>query len=90
MANRQKGFGHLETFLVVLVLVVIGAVGIWVYKNNNNSTTSSSSQPAAQIADAPAVEDASDLDKASQTLEEVSNGSDTGEIDALSNEVDSL
>ena len=90
MNSRQKGFGHLETFLVVLVLVVIGAVGIWVYKNNGKSSTSSSAQPVAQIADAPEVKDVSDLDKASQTLEEVSSGSDTGEIDALSSEVDSL
>lgn len=101
MTNKQKGlvrknfgknfggFGHLETFLVIVVAVVIAAMGVWVYqRNHKDSNTTVSNQ--VQIAGAPDVNSVSDLDKASDTLEQTTGANDSGDIDKLAQEVDSL
>ncbi len=49
---NQKGFSHVEFFLVLVVVVAVGGIGFYVYKNSTDSTKESSaaSEPVIAVA----------------------------------------
>jgi hypothetical protein len=42
LKNNNKGFGHIEILLVIVAVVIIGAVGFFVYQNHNKKTATKS------------------------------------------------
>lgn len=81
--TRQKGFSIVEILLVVAVVGIIGFLGYTFYNNyqteTNKTSTADSSQSAtaSDVATAPAVNSASDLDKAQAVLDQTNPGSST-------------
>jgi hypothetical protein len=46
LKNNNKGFGHIEMLLVIVAVVIIGAVGFFVYQNHNKKTATKSTAHA--------------------------------------------
>lgn len=69
--NRQKGFSIVEVVIVVAIVVVVGLIGwrLWQhYHNGSNSQPNASvSSQTGQAATKP-INNAQDLDKASQQM----------------------
>jgi prepilin-type N-terminal cleavage/methylation domain-containing protein len=99
--THQRGFSAVELVLAVAVLAVLGLVGYTVHNRQHKTTTAAitptSSQKAATpissqastISPAPTVNSTSDLDKASQTLDQndpaATNSSDSSQLDSQTN-----
>lgn len=51
LSKHQQGFSAVETVLVLVIIVLIGLVGWFVYNNHRKSTTSNlaTPQPANQL-----------------------------------------
>ena len=87
MTKRESGFSVVEFVLVLVFLAGIVGVGYWVMHRNDNkqpaAVTSNSSTPTA-----PTVQKTSDLDSASQTLDQTNVDaatSDSSQLDSLAN-----
>jgi hypothetical protein len=94
-ASAQSGIGHvLVVALVVVVFAAVGYIGYTLYvkpaKNNTTSTTTTTAtdEASTELA-APDITTASDLDKATSTLDQVdpsgSNQSDASALDTQLN-----
>jgi hypothetical protein len=92
-ASAQSGIGHvLVVALVVVVFAAVGYIGYTLYvkpaKNNTTSTTTATDEASTELA-APDITTASDLDKATSTLDQVdpsgSNQSDASALDTQLN-----
>lgn len=94
LRNNQSGFSVVEVAILAVVIVGVGFVAYTVYnrKNattaNSNTPTKTSNQLATEVSDvasAPYVKSATDLDKASDTLDKTdpdkSNNADTSQLD---------
>lgn len=96
MRNRlQSGVGHIALVLVVLVFGAIGAIGYTLYAHpgnsdgSNGSASGSSRNSSLDVPAAPAINTASDLDKADAVLNQVDPGtsgqSDSRQLDSQLN-----
>lgn len=94
MKNISKsGFTAVEVVLVVIVLAIIGLLGYTFYNTmtGEQKVTESSNQDAAadDVAEAPAISSADDLDAALQTLDDTdiegSSDRDASQLDESSN-----
>ena len=47
LQNNEKGFGAVEGILVLVIVVIIGAVGWFVWHNHNKTTPASTTSPVA-------------------------------------------
>lgn len=64
---RRNGFTLIEVMIVVLIIGIVGIIGWRVYDVNVNKPTANQSTTAASV---PAkIENTSDLDKATQALD---------------------
>lgn len=95
--SNQDGFSAVEIVLVVVIVAILGFVGYTVYQRQAAKTASSSSpsssqtasNPAAKandVATAPAISSASDLDKATAVLDQThpsgSSSTDSSQLDS--------
>ncbi len=93
--TNQSGFSIIELTIVLVVVVVLGFVGRSVYDRQQAKTASDSgtsqstngqSPKASDVASAPNVSSASDLDKAAAVLDKTdpggSNNSDANQLDS--------
>ncbi len=88
-ANRNSGFHVVEVLLIFAVVAVIGFVGWRVWQ------AQTSVQQPAQTAqnkslEAPEVKNASDLDTASSTVDQVNLDASDNEMNDLTKDLDSL
>lgn len=91
LRKPQTGFSAFEFIVIIVVIAIIGAASLAVYNRQHNKTVTSS-QPTTStstvnaIPIAPTISSASDLDKATATLDQVdpsgSNSSDSSQLDA--------
>lgn len=95
MNKKQAGFAILEVVLIVVILAIVGFAGYKVYQAGKNTDTTNST-PTTQstkddiqvtdVATAPQVQSASDLDEALTTLDQTdpggSNADDAAVIDS--------
>lgn len=91
--NNQSGFSAIELVIILVIVCVLGFVGYSVYdrQQNNTSDTGSNQQASEQsstasdVKPAPEINSTSDLDTASDTLEQTdpsgSNNTDAGQLD---------
>ncbi len=87
--TSQRGFSIVETLIVLVVVAALGFVGYKVYaRQHSATTTASNSQSAgsatADVATAPDVKTASDLDKAATTLDNTDPGISNSDSSQLS------
>lgn len=86
-AKRQSGFSAVELVIVLAVVAVLGLVGYSVNNRlrNKPGSTQNSAAKASDVSAAPEVKSASDLDKASQVLDQnnpgSTNSSDASKLD---------
>lgn len=94
LRHHEQGIGHLAMVLVVLVFSAIGAIGYTLYANPQQpaitSGTDQSEQPIQENElSAPAIDEAGDLDKAINVLDQVDPaGSSASDKVQLNNETD--
>lgn len=90
--RTQYGFTAFEGVIIVLVVAVLAAAGYMVYSRMNNTaskTSSTSDQATSTTPTAPAVNNTSDLDTASKTLDDTNvdaTVSDTAQLDSELNQ----
>ena len=79
---KTAGFSAVEVLVVVVLVGIIGFVGWKVYDNGKTSNTATTAP--TQQDDVPAVNSASDLDKAEDYLndQDIDKQLDTSEIDS--------
>ncbi len=88
MRSKQQGFSAVEAVIIVLVIAAIGVVGYTVYnrKHNAKAEPSASQQRVNGTTPvAPAIEDTSDLDSATKTLDDTNidaTASDSRQLDS--------
>lgn len=73
--NKQVGFSAIEAIIVVAILAVLAGVGYWVFTRESDdtdqsATSSQASEEDTTVPKTPVVEEASDLDSASQALDD--------------------
>jgi|GEM_PF-2835863 len=97
--RKQAGFGHLGPIIaILLVLAIVGVVGYTVMnrqpadKTNDTKNQSTSRRAAKELtaSDAPTIEQASDLDKASAALDKVGSSGDTSDTNQLNRQLSGL
>ena len=81
----QRGFALFEGLAIAGVAAIVALAGWNIYQQQqtNGSTTISSEKTVKLVPEAPAVASVSDLDKASQTLDQtqIDSVSDTAQLD---------
>lgn len=85
--NRTSGFSIVEALIGVAVLVLVGLVGYNLYSMQQARNDSASEQQAiaSETPEAPAINDTSDLDKATATLDQIdpdSNDVESAQLDS--------
>lgn len=91
---KQQGFALLELVAVVVIIGLVALVGVKVYGAHKDkalsnettaTTTASQTQVSSDQATVPQIKSATDLDKASQMLDQndpdSSNASDSAQLD---------
>lgn len=71
--KRVHGFSIVEVLIVVAVLVLVGLVGYNLYSMQQARSDSAADQQAVakETPEAPTINDTSDLDKATATLDQI-------------------
>jgi len=94
LPKSQSGFAPVETFLIVVILAMISFTGYKVlsYKNStdktNKSLSGASSLPAAKtIPSAPSIVNASDLNTAESTLNQVNPDDNAAQLTQLNSQL---
>jgi Tfp pilus assembly protein PilV len=96
MKNRinQRGFSGVEVVIIIVVLIVVGLLGYVFYnqlqnKQSDTQTTSQQSSASDEIS-VPAITTASDLDKATETLDAINldadNSNDIKQLDSTTSQ----
>lgn len=82
--KKNEGFSIVEIVIAVVVVAVIGAVGWMAYTNVFAPKTDETSQkPTTTATEQVTIEDASDLDKVDETLDDITlEDEDTAELNA--------
>ena len=97
MKNRikQRGFSGVEVVIIVVVLIVVGLLGYVFYnqlQQNKQSDTQTTSQQSStgDESSVPAITTASDLDKATETLDAINldtdNSNDIKQLDSTTSQ----
>lgn len=90
--QHQRGFSAVEVVIAVLVVAAVAGTGYLAYSRiQNNKSPAATEQTAEDTAqDAPTIDDASDLDRASQALDETDIDASTADSAELDGEVSSF
>jgi Tfp pilus assembly protein PilV len=75
LRKKQLGFSAVELLIILVVVALLGFAGYVVYNRMQNnkaasSSTTSQSTSSSDVKSAPAINSASDLDKASNILDQ--------------------
>lgn len=81
----KKGFSTLETVLMVIIIVLVGFVGWYVYKQRQNNSGSDIQPTETQSQTVPEIKEPGDLDDAQKLLDDadIEKELDTTEIDSV-------
>lgn len=84
MNKKNLGFSAVEIVLVIVVVALLGFIGYRVWSANNVDTAQQAAPTASQTAgEAPQINNASDLNKASETLDNTNvNGNSSGQLES--------
>ena len=88
--KSQRGFSVFELVTICGVVLALGLLGYIVYSrqnsNDNVGTENAQTQTVSDVPSAPAISSSADLDKASDTLDQIdldsSNTNDTSQLDS--------
>lgn len=86
MIKRNSGFSVVEGLVVVSLVILVGLVGYNLYSMNKARSDSTAQQKAIaeqEVPAAPEIKNASDLDKAAQTLDSVDVDQDQEDMNQL-------
>ena len=92
-SNKTAGFSIVEAILIVAILAVIGYVGwrVWEAQQSVGTASTNNSTQTAQVpTTAPDIKSASDLDKASSTVDQMNLDSNSQDLTNMQKELNSL
>ena len=97
LSKKPNGFAFIEALVIITVVALIAVVGFKVYENRSTDTsqanasqtstktTASQTPLSTGVSTVPEINSSSDLDKASQTLDQndptTANNADTAQLD---------
>lgn len=87
--SKQQGFSAFEGILVVLVLVLVGVGGYYVYQRANDTADDNNQAYSDQVGEEETpIESKEDLDSANKELEDINiDELDTSDLEAIEDEL---
>ncbi len=93
MSHKERGFSVIEGIIAVVVVAAIGVTGYFAYNRMQSASKTPSASDQAQKAvtpTAPSVSKSTDLDKASQALDQTNVDASTTDATELDTQLNSF